>query len=199
METSKQEEIRSLLYILLFFLQANIYAGTSFCVWQGFTHSWTYNHRMNRLGDYIEQSGTSINTAISAHAAATGLGKDSAYFSTSYAIAAAPELNFYAGKTTFHFNGIEGREYESKKIIEYHPINGLQENEVYTAVLNGFDIISIRDADKLQRFSVSIDDPVYDSTKNLLTVIIHTTFSANCRSLECPMLSDSLNYIVDVH
>ena len=70
--------------LLLFFLLLQTFSLSSqIPVWQGFELNWTYNHRINRLGSFIYQDSV-YNTA------ATGLGKDSAWFNTHYLLIPKP-------------------------------------------------------------------------------------------------------------
>ena len=108
MDTSKEKikryQVKKIicLYVFLYFSPL-VHAQNTFAVWQGFSHYWTYNHRLNRLGDFIAQSSGEENKACTLmHTAATGLGKDSATFQSRFAIVIAPDISFFAGKINFH-------------------------------------------------------------------------------------------------
>jgi len=49
-------------------------------LWQGFHHRWTYNHRLNRHGDWVEhleRDGDRVAARVN-HSAASGSGADEA-------------------------------------------------------------------------------------------------------------------------
>ncbi len=193
--------MKQLTYILLFlsFCQTN-YAQNSFAVWQGFSNYWTYNHRVNRLGDYISQSSFPYNEqATSVHTAATGIGKDSAYFSSYYVLVQAKEIVHFSGKSDFTLKGKEGAAMTIRKKIILHPDSSLQQKEVYIALLNGFDLISQGDADKVQTVEISIENPVYDQTKDELSIPVQVRFQADCSSPECSLLNQTVDYKLSVY
>ncbi|MBK9330110.1 MAG: hypothetical protein IPM95_12610 [Sphingobacteriales bacterium] len=188
-------------YILLFWgVVQSGFGQNSFAVWQGFSNYWTYNHRVNRLGDYINQISYPKNQqATLVHTAATGLGKDSVYFSSYYASVQSSEIIHFAGKSVFTLKGEEGTVKTIRKKIILHPDSSLQQKEVYLALLNGFDLISLGDADKLQTLSVSIDNPAYDKPKNELSFLLQVVFQADCSSPECSLLNQGVDYKLSVY
>ncbi len=77
-------------------------------LWRGFTHEWSYNHRLNRLGSYIENpldfTGFPF-TATLCHTSATGLGPDVGTFSGYYSYLAANGVSIQTGKKEIRFSG----------------------------------------------------------------------------------------------
>ncbi|HKJ69905.1 MAG TPA: hypothetical protein VKA68_18260 [bacterium] len=57
-------------------------------IWQGFEHHWTYNHRLNRFGDYVYTVSRTdnLNEAFVTHTGATGLGRDTGTSVTNYSL-----------------------------------------------------------------------------------------------------------------
>lgn len=171
-----------------------------FAVWQGFSNYWTYNHRVNRLGDYIGQVSYPANEqATLVHTAATGLGKDSVYFSSYYASIQSDKIVHFSGKSVFTLKGDEGAVKIIRKKINLHPDSCLQQKEVYAVLLNGFDLISDSDADKLETFAVSLEDPVYDKTRNELSFMLQVTFQADCSTPECSLLNQEVDYRLSIY
>lgn len=194
--------MKKLLVLSLYLYSTQLYvcAQNTFTVWQGFSNYWTYNHRLNRLGDFVQQSSENTNkSCILTHTAATGLGKDSAYFQSNYAIIKCNDISFFAGKEHFDLRGKEGNTCTITKNIEFKPNENLRNKEVYIALLNGFDITAIKDADKLQLLNIQIENPVYDRANNVLKFSIIASLNTDCKSLECDWLHDDFNYILDIH
>src|SRR5690242_9683856 len=75
-------------------------------IWRGFSHQWTYNHRCNRIGDYVVYNN---NKPITAHTSATGKGADSTYFTSYYSFVASQNVAFKEGKVTIQVNSKEKR------------------------------------------------------------------------------------------
>ncbi|MFN8283213.1 MAG: hypothetical protein U0U67_08345 [Chitinophagales bacterium] len=203
MENKNEPKVITLKYslsILFLLFCLSSFSQTTFVVWQGFEHRWTYNHRLNRLGDYVSQSSDSTNTnAEITHASATGLGKDSAYFTSRYAIVESNAISFFAGKETFELKGNEGQKIELKKNILFTPNKNLQQKDIYTSILNGFDIVSVDDADKPQSLQIDISEPIYDTHANKIHFTITAALNVDCKSLECPFFNNTFNYQLDVH
>lgn len=60
-------------------------------IWRGMEHKWTYNHRINRMGNYVSFDG---KKGYSLHSSATGLGSDSSFSKTYYTYVESPNLFF---------------------------------------------------------------------------------------------------------
>lgn len=200
-KNTENNHLKRLIFILfLSGIFQDSYAQHSFAVWQGFSNYWTYNHRVNRLGDYISQLSYPNNKqATVVHTAATGIGKDSAYFSSRYALVQAKEIVHFSGKAEFVLQAEEGAFKTVRKKIILQPDSSQQQKEVYIALLNGFDLISSGDADKVQVFSVSIENPVYDKTKHELSIPLDVSFQADCSSPECSLLNQTVDYKLSIY
>ena len=73
--------------------------------WQGFSQDWTYNHRLNRMADYVTEKD---NAFLLCHAGASGTGADSGRFVQHYTMVETPEAQFYTGSVEIKFEGKEG-------------------------------------------------------------------------------------------
>lgn len=192
--------MKKFICILLFYSVTNLFAQNKFAIWQGFSNYWTYNHRLNRLGDFVSQSPENGNKNWTiTHTAATGLGKDSAYFQSNYATIESNDISFFAGKTNFKLREKEGNTITIIKHIKLQPKQNLQDKEIYASILNGFDITAVGDADKLQLLKINIENPIYDKATNTLDFTIEVSLNTDCKSLECSWFHDVFDYELDVH
>lgn len=68
---------RKKIFLFSFFLSLgallNAQTENTAVVWRGFEHSWSYNHRINRIGNYVKMVS---NDPYGYHASASGLGSD---------------------------------------------------------------------------------------------------------------------------
>lgn len=152
-------------------------------VWQGFDATWTYNHRLNRLGSFIYQDSV-------CNAAATGLGKDSGHFNTRYLLIDDDDIKF----TELHFyKRIEAKEGELIHInidtlipISYH---------LSIFYLNGFDIIANNDADKIQMIDMGVK--MIKGNNDSTYLKFQASFIFNCQSIECDWMNNDVDY--DLH
>lgn len=152
-------------------------------VWQGFDASWTYNHRLNRLGSYIYNDSV-FNTA------ATGLGKDSGCFKTNYLLLDSEDLKYHE----LHFyKRIEASEGELVHLnidtvlpVSYH---------LSIFYLNGFDFIANNDADKIQLIDIAVK--MVKGNNDTTHLKIQASFIFNCQSIECDWMNNDVDY--DVH
>lgn len=190
-------------YVLFYFLLLFFETGSTqnrFAVWQGFSHNWTYNHRLNRLGDFIAQSSEDSNmTCTLVHTAATGLGKDSASFQTNYAVVETNDIDFFAGKIEFKLAGTEGNTVQIKKKIQVRPSKSLQEKKIHVALQNGFDLVSVKSAGKLQLLKINIGDPEYNEGSHIISFLIDVSLKVNCSSLECNTFNNEFEYNMEIH
>ncbi len=156
----------------------------SIYVWQGFSHHWGYNHRVNRLGSWVETPALGWSGPISppqernsisrgrnhspvaekeirpavVHAAASGSGSDEAQFNIYYREVRAEGISSFAGKETLHFSGEEFQQFHLEKEVEFTiPRRPIRNVEV---LLNGFDLrpVDSAKADKFIQFSISIEE-----------------------------------------
>lgn len=194
----------SLCIILFLINQGNIHAqidsaqwSNKAIIWQGFSHKWTYNHRLNRLGNYVR---TLPNGAEIIHTSATGLGKDSVNFTTFYTQVESNDFRFHQGSTRIKLVGKEGKMLNETIDVMIPFSNELASNYPdFQTVLNGFDITSLQKADKLQALKLNISKPYYNKLQNTLHFKIDILLVTNCKSLECSRLNNKTAYQVDVY
>ena len=170
--------------------------GKSTVFWQGFYHEWTYNHRVNRLGDWIENISYSENNnmrAVLNHSAATGSGADVLNYLTFFTYLKSEKARFFSSSVS---TTIRGR--EATTTTKTITITGKWPAELnnYTKgiiVLNGFDIycsnrengkvMGTGDADKLSNLYIEIDNLHIQNGKFKFDLTLK--LGADCDSPEC--------------
>ena len=165
-------------------------------LWQGFKHKWSYNHRVNRLGNYITYD---KDTAFCVHTAASGLGADSAYFTSFFTNIESPNLVF---KETFIKISVYGKEGDLLNKIEEVSISApiwFQKKANYRAFINGFEIRSLLTSDQLQLLSFHVEDPTYSDETKQVKFKASMNLSTNCRTVECPIFSNQTAYELILH
>src|SRR5688572_1462843 len=109
-------------------------------VWQGFNHRWTYNHRLNRLGDWVDherREGQTVEGTAS-HAAASGSGEDAdeATWRSFHAAVQAPGVWAHPTVDSFTIGGREGVEQAFVRTLRVQLPEGMHDLERYTVLLN---------------------------------------------------------------
>jgi len=162
-------------------------------LWQGFHHRWEYNHRINRLGDYIRDvaactTGRETCRPTLGHSAASGTGPDIAHFTTYYAKLESPRVKFLTGEQTIQINGAERENISTNTLVSVAvpPGTPTGPNQRYVVVLNGFDLLAKADADKLQLFDLRVTDGDYDGNTNRINFRILFSLQANCGRVSRP-------------
>ena len=182
-------------------------------IWQGTYHDWTYNHRVNRMGDWIDDA-LFENGAFSAklrHSAASGIGADrNSYKSFITFVRTTSDVEFYYGKTTIILQGEEGS-ISGDRIRVTVPIEG-PERVVRLLTINGFDMYSrpgvsmdlLGDgqADKLFHFRVAFESVSIAETSDgwEASFSMDVSLGANCTSPECSSgpVNDFFDYEVTI-
>lgn len=169
-------------------------------VWQGFKHSWTYNHRLQRLSDLVQsdpKSGgtTSVHTF---HAAATGIGSDVGVYQSYYTMARIQGVHIYSGSEQFRFVGKKGENVQDSRTIRIPLENGISRNLHAVAFLNGFDLYTNLNAFKIQHLELKISDSTIDSAQNEIVFDLAASVTLDCRSLECKKFDPNYNYSLRV-
>lgn len=165
-------------------------------IWQGFSQSWGYNHRIHRFADCIE---TDLETPCKfqmMHAAASGSGSDSARFEQYHVRVEAPGVGFYPLEHTFVLDGKEGQVVEqTEEITLFHP-DLSDPSAAFAVVLNGFDLHSALGAapDKFVAFELSIDSTWSLPASQTLNFILRTRIKFDCSSGECPCIDRGVHY-----
>jgi len=167
-------------------------------VWQGFEHSWTYNHRLNRLGDWVYQD-TQNATYISGHSGATGLGPDSAYYKSHIAWLADPMIS--GGYLTGSLS-LKGKEKKMINTFGWLPLPKgaqIEADNQYQAVLNGFDLVCLGKADKPQHLALQLGPPQWVDSLQAWAVPVEASAVFNCQSLECEVFVNQVDYKLNVY
>ncbi|MFT5681249.1 MAG: hypothetical protein ACI8RZ_002155 [Myxococcota bacterium] len=153
-------------------------------IWQGFSQTWGYNHRLNSLGDWVGQLVCGERcSVVMGHSAASGSGTDTARWDSQATAVSAAGVRFRQGVVTFDIDErhAEGRHLRTTASIEFADI---EEHTVSTALLGGLDIFAINNADRLQELTLSLDSP-QPTASGGLTVQARLDLRVDCDSLEC--------------
>jgi len=160
-------------------------------VWRGFRHAWSYNHRFNRFGSWVDMGvceGDLCRYEVG-HAGASGSGEDRAAVRDAYTELSASDVGFHAGTVNFSLEGHEKRPNGSGRIIRNRTVEldvggTVPDAEEYAVVLNGFDAMRASgESSKLIDFDLSVDQPTRDGETVRFTV--RTEVLLDCDSFEC--------------
>ncbi len=165
-------------------------------VWQGFKHKWSYNHRINRLGNFISKENNHFYTT---HTSASGVGADSTYFTTFYSKVSSPNIVFKETIITISVYGNEGDLLNKIEEIAIKADPWFQKKDNYRAFINGFDIRSLLKADQIQLLGFNVDNPTYSHETNEVKFRASMSLSTNCRTVECPLFSNHTAYELTLH
>jgi hypothetical protein len=196
---------RILLFLTSFFLcgnsfitaaQDNIEHYNKALIWRGYEHAWTYNHRLNRLGSYVKFED---GQPIAVHASATGLGSDSTDAITCFSYVETANVCFKEAEVKIQLAGDEGDLMLKEQITNIDLEPWMQGKEHYGAILNGFEIRSIRKADQLQMCSFEVENPQYIQQTNQIQLTTHFNLVTNCRTIECSLFKNKTSYELTLH
>ncbi|MEM7102607.1 MAG: hypothetical protein AAF502_05680 [Bacteroidota bacterium] len=165
-------------------------------IWRGFQHSWTYNHRIARLGDYVSLEGQEPKII---HASATGVGADSTYFTTSYSIIESKTLGFQQGKITLDLHGKEGKLAAETIAVSIPALQKMKDRKQYVTLLNGFDIMALDRADKIQMLQLDVGDAYYSKEEDALMFNVDVALAVDCQSIECSRFNQKMSYRIELH
>ena len=157
-------------------------------VWNGFSVDWTYNHRINRLGSVLTQDSLW-------HSAATGIGKDSCHLTSFFTkILPTNKLGvYYQQHKLVLFTKEKNRLYFSQSWTI--PVNeDLAEGTQAIVLLNGFDLYSNKQADKVQELEIKVNLLGMNYHQKQITYSLEINFLANCGTLECEKFSNAVDY-----
>lgn len=158
-------------------------------IWQGFDQNWKYNHRVARLGDWIEEQNGEM---WHHHSAASGTGGDRATYSSTVSVLHGSALQGRSQFLEVDLIGHEGETIREEMALDCHLDSALgQEQEV--AVLSGFEIEALAAADKLEILEISIGNGESDRPP------LRVEMRANCDSAECRRRDNSVQYRLRVH
>lgn len=167
-------------------------------VWNGFSQSWGYNHRINRLGDYavIPDLIHADCLASHVHAAASGSGADVATYTSYTTSVKAFGRRFRQYEILLELDGKEGeRIHAETELVLSYPDSRLPEWSA-SAVLNGFDLCTAEGAkaDKIQEFYLGIDTVWTDRDSQKVHVRISADLLFSCSSPECERFNNEVSY-----
>jgi hypothetical protein len=178
------------------FAGAQLQPYNSAIIWRGFDHAWTYNHRCNRLGDFVTGNEGKPQTT---HVSATGIGADSTYFNSYYTTVTTPDMVFKEGCAHIKIRSVEKELAEGSEVISI-PCEEWLRKKSYTSLLNGFALRSKGAPDKIQLMRLQVEDPIYIEGSNTLNLKINYSFVFNCQSAECPEFrKGKVSYDLDIY
>ena len=191
-------------YIVLFFFlfclflqelvaQKNVHQTI---IWRGFEHSWTYNHRINRLGNYVDIKNDKIQ---SFHVSASGLGADSTHYTSHYSFVETPDVGFHNGVVSIKLYGKEKQLLTKRIEVSVTAPEGLQDKDQYITMLNGFDLKAVDRADKIQMLRFSVEDAEFAPAINEIRFYLNVALVVNCQSLECARFNQHSTYDLKVY
>jgi len=169
--------------------------GNETVLWQGFYHDWNYNHRVNRLGDWIQgvNNGGSNFKAMFTHGAASGSGADILDYQTFFTYLNTKKARFFSSVVLTAVRGREATTTTKKITVKAAWPEELKEYKKGLVILNGFDlacsssnngkVMGSGKADKLSRLYINVEQLKIDidSFSFDLTVML----GADCDSPEC--------------
>lgn len=166
-------------------------------LWQGFEHGWGYNHRINRIGSIVQQSGNGCPHNGDAdplckvewtNSAASGTGPDTAAVRTYMSLVSARNVGFGAASQEILIHGTEGQPIALDASIDV-PLDGFTARQPqHVAILNGFDLLAMKSADKLVSLQLQLGEPIIEGAVAHVPVHIEGLF--DCTSAECPSAPD---------
>ncbi|MEZ5054082.1 MAG: hypothetical protein R2807_04845 [Chitinophagales bacterium] len=173
----------------------SFFISNSTLIWQGFYHDWTYNHRVNRLGDWVQNipSESEQFRGLFNHAAASGIGADVLSYNTFFTYLHSSKIKAFT--STVHAI-VRGREATSTtKILSVKgkiPAQMRAYNHA-TILLNGFDIycrskddgkiMGTGKADKLSDLIIEVNHLKWKNDSFEFDLKI--SLGADCDSPEC--------------
>ena len=155
-------------------------------VWQGFRHAWTYNHRLNRLGSGISHLARTPGRveAEAWHAAASGTGADVATFTGYHTAVRAAGVAFTEVRLAVDISSREEEPQAFVREVRVPARPGLAA-PVLAACLNGLDLRSATDADKLVSLHLALTPPVLDAETGEVVLHLLGALNVDCDSPEC--------------
>lgn len=188
-------------FFLLFFAftvdaQDAITTSHEAVIWRGFSHNWTYNHRINRLGDYVQYNN---GKPLSCHTAASGMGADSAFFTSHYSSITSQNTYFKEGVVNIKIYGKEKQLLTKNVEIALPASEELKNQDQYITLLNGFDLQAIGHADKVQLLRIAIEDAYYASAVNEVRFNVKVSIVVNCQSFECSRFNQQTTYDLNIY
>jgi len=166
-------------------------------LWRGFHHTWRErNHRMNRLGSYIEDISCSSSpcTGTLVHGASPGMDNDTSEHVTFYTKIAANDVGLQSGHTTFTVTGDENSIIHTVKAMQVNASSNTRDRDRYAVLINGFNFCSNTEAKKPVTVMVKIHDEHYDPSTDTINFLIETWLELDCNTLECDLGREDISY-----
>jgi hypothetical protein len=157
-------------------------------LWRGFYHQWNYNHRTNRLGDYIVQDNAACNYATNIiHTGASGIGRDNLEFTSFYTQVKTTSARFFMDVIEFKVKGDEGEIVKKSVKVTNNLSKELTGLSNYYVLLNGFDLYSdsTKGSDKMFKLKISPENLIIDPLTGEYSFDIFVEFGADCNTIEC--------------
>lgn len=162
-------------------------------LWRGFRHAWSYNHRFNRFGSWVDMKncdGSSCEYEVG-HSAASGTGEDVAATRDAYTELSAKGVAFHQDSITLELNGSEKRAgpidqsfSENRTVtVPFQADTELENRDEYVALLNGMDVVSQGSAAKLIDFELNVSE--VRTTSGGLEFDVEKNVKFDCDSFEC--------------
>ena len=166
-------------------------------LWQGMSHEWQYNHRVNRLGDWLTPNQKKPNTTsyIHTHSGASGSGSDRVVFKNYASRVQSEHIRFFHNKIKTSLAGSEN----STSVVSIEVVTDIPEDMLdyqnFEVILNGFDMYPTQKsedpqlqgdgtADKLFEFGCMINE-ANKTSDDQLEFDLDIKFGADCESPEC--------------
>lgn len=179
------------------------FSGNATVLWQGFYHDWSYNHRLNRLGDWMQdiKSNDGKFQASFNHSAASGSGSDILNYLTYFTYLRTTKARFLSSTVSTVVRGREAT--TTTKIITVKGVlpPELRNYKHAVVVLNGFDlycrssddgqVMGTSNADKLSQLFLEVDKLKFTGDEFEFDLAIK--LGADCDSPECLNLSPGDN------
>ena len=170
-------------------------------IWRGFEEQWGYNHRLNRMGDFVkfsDQNASEFNADVT-HAAASGSGSDTATFRSYFTEISSPDVGFQSGSTNFEVTGKEDETISMAIPVSVPAEMAVKNRGIYQVILNGFDMCAKSDAKKPVFFHLGVGDVKYDNTTNKINLQVFLNLRVDCKSVECKPLDKNVDYNMTVN
>ena len=147
------------------------YCGTTAVIWQGFHHRWRYNHRILRIGSYVrhEELSDEACRAQIAHTASTGTGPDTATCHDYFTKLRADGVWFQPGFQNITLVTQEGVATVFRQEVNLKLEPELADRRYHTIILNGFDLKTEDDPEKLNSFELRIAKMGYNKRRATLS------------------------------
>lgn len=163
--------------------------------WQGFYHDWTYNHRVNRLGDWVQSVRADEDgiRAILSHSGAAGSGADVLSYQSFFTYLKTQKAQFFSSIVAATVRGREAT--TTTKIITVKAAlpKALKNYSKGCVILNGFDlacsttnngkVMGSGTADKLSNLYVEVDHLKME--QDSFSFDLKIKLGADCDSPEC--------------